>query len=143
MSIFWIIAILFYVVISFFLINHLFTKVVGYSSLEETNDSLQTDLKKAQNEIDSLKRQLENEKMSRRVDNISTKMKSQFDDILTEVNDEASIALNAMAEDVKKVKEVKSKNVSYVKPPVSTDEASSHMQVTRNNVPTNFAENSI
>jgi hypothetical protein len=116
-------------------------KVVGYSALIKENKVNLNDLKVAQSEIISLKRQIENEKMSRRVDSISTKMQSHFQDILTEVTDEAEVALSAMAEDVKRVKKEKIKNVPVVKPLASTDEASSHMQVKRSKVPANFVEN--
>ena len=138
MSIYWIIAIVSYVIITFQLISHLHSKASGYSALEEKCSTLANDCRKAESEIHSLKRLLEQEKMSRRVDSISTKMQSHFEDILTEVTEEASIALSSMAEDVK---EVKTKNVAYVRESSMTDGASSHMKVKSRMASTNLTEN--
>ncbi|MGK2231348.1 MAG: hypothetical protein ACI92O_000506 [Colwellia sp.] len=137
MSIYWIIAIIFYVGCSFQYICYLRGKTSDSKILGETNSELNVELKKAKSEVDSLKRQLEHEKMSRRVDTVATKVKSQFEAILTEVTDEASIALNSMAEDVEKVKQ----NVPVVKTPVSIDEASNHMQVKRKKLDKNSLTN--
>ena len=136
MSIYWITAIVLYVVISFQLICHLYGKLSSYDSLEGANNTLNVEIKKASNEIDSLTRQLEKEKMARRVDSVAVKVKSQFDAILSEVTDEASIALNSMAEDVKTVKQ----NVPAVKTPAPIDEASNHMQVKRKKLNSDIAE---
>ena len=105
MGIYWIIAFIVYVAFSFQYIFYLRGKSSYNNILVEKNNALNLDIKKAQSEVDSLKRQLEQEKMARRVDNVATKVKSQFDAILTEVTEEASIALSTMADDVKKVKQ--------------------------------------
>jgi|TARA_R110002060_G_scaffold36845_3_gene47845 hypothetical protein len=136
MGIYWIIAFILYVAFSFQYICYLRGKSSYNNILGEKNNALNLDIKKAQSEVDSLKRQLEQEKMARRVDNVATKVKAQFDAILTEVTEEASIALSTMADDVKKVKQ----NVPVVKSPVSIDEASNHMQVKRNKIDKEFAE---
>lgn len=135
MDISWILMSSIYVFISLYLILFLYGKSSGSNEVLKVNNELNTELKKAKNEVDSLHRQLEQEKMARRVDNVAVKMKSQFDSLLTEVTEEAEVALNTMAEDVMKVKQ----NVPVVEQPVMKGEASPHMQVERKKVSPNFA----
>lgn len=120
----WIIVIVGAIALLIALVFHLLSVLTNHEDFSE-------DVEYWKRKSERLLIELEREKMARRVDASSSKIKDAITSLLEEVTDESGIALDAMAESLKAVKAKESQKNNPPKVSAEADDASRLMQVTK------------